>query len=175
MKKIAIVALLSAFIAAPAVAADMYVGVNVGQNRYDDSTMSKNTSTAIGILGGHTINENISIEAAYTSLGSLVPDSTYPDETLKGSAISLSGVGSYPVNPQFSLFGKLGIARTTVDFSFMGLTFSGNKTNLAFGFGGQYNVSPAVGIRAGFDRYKVGILDWSADTDVMSVGAVFKF
>ena len=183
MKKIAIVALLSAFFAAPVVAADgygdEYGGVNVGQNKVDDSTMSKNTSTAFGIMSGSAISETFAVEAAYTYLGSLEPDPAFPGLTLEGSAISLSGVVSYPLDQWFSLYGKLGFARTAVDISYPGVTLSGNKTGLTFGFGGQLNVAPGVDIRAGFDRYKVVMSvpgsELSADTDVMSVGAVFNF
>jgi OmpA-OmpF porin, OOP family len=173
MKKIAIAALLSAVIAAPAVAADMYAGVNLGQTKYDISGATKNTATAFGILGGYTFNENFAAEAAYTSLGSV---DIVPGVTVKGHVIGLSGVGSYPFNQQFSLFGKLGFARTTVEGSgpnCIGCT-SDNKSGVTFGFGGQYNVSPTVGIRAGFDRYKVGI-NPTKNADVMSVGGVFKF
>ncbi len=176
--KIFAAALFSA-VAAPAVAADLYGGVNVGQNKYDDSTMTTNTSTAFSLVGGGTINENLAVEAAYTRLGSLEPDSATPGMTLKGNAISLSGVGSVPINQQFSLFGKLGLARTTSDISYLGITLSGNKTGVAFGLGSQYNISPAISMRASFDRYKVGTTvgtaNWSANADVLSVGAVFKF
>lgn len=169
MKKIAIAALLSAVVAAPAVAADMYAGVNVGQTKYDfQAGAAKDTSTAFGILGGYTFNENLAAEAAYTSLGSV---DVGPGTTVKGSAISLSGVGSYPFSKEFSIFGKLGFARTTADATGQA---SENKSAVVFGLGGQYNVSPEIGIRAGFDRYKVGSTN-SINADVMSIGAVFKF
>lgn len=168
MKKIAIAVLLSAVVA-PAVAADMYAGVNLGQTKYDfGAGAAKDTSTAFGILGGYTINENFAAEAAYTSLGSV--DVGF-GTTVKGSVISLSGVGSYPFNKEFSLFGKLGVARTNVDIT---ANPSESKTGVTFGLGGQYNVTPAAGIRVGFDRYKVGSTN-SINADVISVGGVFKF
>jgi OOP family OmpA-OmpF porin len=170
MKKIAIAVLLSTVICAPAIAADMYAGVNLGQNKYDfTGTFNKNTSTAFGVLVGFPINENFAAEIAYTGLGSVDP---IPGTTVKGSGFSLSGVGTYPINQQFSLFGKVGVARTAVDQSDSFSSFTLNKTDVTFGFGGQYNISTTVGIRAGFDRYKVGS---TINTDIMSIGGVFKF
>jgi OmpA-OmpF porin, OOP family len=169
MKKIAIAVLLSAVVAAPAVAADMYAGINLGHNKYDfPAGAAKNTSTALGILGGYTFNENFAVEAAYTSLGKV---DVAPGITAKAHVISLSGVGSYPFSKEFSLFGKLGVARATGESTG---SPSDSKSGVTFGFGGQYNVSSAVGIRAGFDRYKVGSTN-SINADVISVGGVFKF
>jgi len=54
MKKIAIAVLLSAFVAAPAVAADTggYVGVNVGSAKIDSPGFD--TTTSFGVLGGYS-------------------------------------------------------------------------------------------------------------------------
>lgn len=167
MKKIAIAVLLSA-IAAPAFAEGMYVGVNLGQNKYDDSTMTKTTSNAVGVLGGYTFSKNFAAEAAYISLGSL---ELSPGFTVKTTALSLSGVGSFPISDQFSLFAKLGLAQTKADITSLP---SETKSGATFGIGGQYNVTSAIGIRLGYDRYKVGEQN-SIDANITSIGGVFKF
>lgn len=173
MKKIAIALMLSTVAVAPAFAEQMYVGVNLGQNKYDFAGAgitgtTKDTSTAFGILGGYSFNKNIAVEVAYTSLGSV---DVVPGVTVKGSAMSVSGVGSYPFNDQFSLFAKLGIAQTKIESTG---SASETKSGATFGIGGQYNVSSTIGIRVGYDRYKVG-KNPSIDTSVMSVGGVFGF
>ena len=165
MKKIAIAVLLSAFVAAPAVAADMYVGMNVGSAKIDSPGFESSTSFAL--LGGYTFSENVAAEIAYSNFGS----ESGAGITSKSSAVSISGVGSYPVNEQFSLFAKLGFAITTLELP----TFaSDNKSDLTFGFGGQFNVDKQIGIRVSYDVYKVGSVN-SADQKVMSIGGVFKF
>ncbi|NOU01776.1 MAG: outer membrane beta-barrel protein [Gallionella sp.] len=172
MKKIAIVALLSAFAAAPALA-ENYIGVNVGSAKIDLSGASNTSSFAL--LGGFGVNENVAIEVAYTSFGK----DNAANGSIKSKGVSFSGVGSYPINEQFSVFGKLGFASTTVDVTVLTGPFAGSgsssKTGLTYGFGAQFNVNKQVGIRAGYDSYKIGDSSSSSDQNVMSIGGIFKF
>ncbi|MGC2048622.1 MAG: outer membrane beta-barrel protein [Gallionella sp.] len=166
MKKLAVAVLLSAAIAAPAVASDMYVGVNIGSAEIDLPGASSTTS--IALLGGYTFNKNFAAEIAYTDFGS---HDYGGGLTLKSSGLSISGVGSYPINEQFSLFAKLGFASTTLDPSG---SPTEDDTDMTYGIGGQFDVNKQVGIRFGYDVYKVGASP-SYDEKVMSVGGVFKF
>jgi OmpA-OmpF porin, OOP family len=166
MKKIAIAVLLSVTVAAPAVAADMYVGVNIGSAKIDASNLDSTTSFAL--LGGYTFNEYFAAEVGYTDFGS----KDYSGFNLKSSAWSISGVGAYPFNEQFSVFAKLGVASTTTDTS----GTSTSKSDLTYGIGGQFNVNKQVGIRLGYDVYKVA--DPTSSTfneNVASIGGIFKF
>jgi OmpA-OmpF porin, OOP family len=164
MKKIAIAAILSAFVAAPALAADTYLGVNVGKNQTDYSGV--NSSTAIGVLGGYTINQHVAAEVAYTNLGSA--DTKY-GTSLTGHVFSIAAVGSLPLNNDFSLLGKLGLASSTVEES----GYSESKSDLTYGIGAQYNASKTVGIRLGYDSFKVGSSN-TKDSTLITIGAVFK-
>ena len=168
MKNIAIAVLLSAFIVAPAFAADtpFYAGINVGSAKIDSTGFS--TTTSFSLLGGYTFNENVAAEVAYTNFGSKDIGFGF---TYKSSAFSISGVGSYPINEQFSVFAKLGFASTTLELTAFP---SESKSDLTYGFGGQFNVDKQIGIRVGYDVYKVGS-PTSVDQKVTSVGAVFKF
>ena len=169
MKKISIVLLLSAFIAAPAVAADMgyYVGVNVGSAKIDSPGFD--TTTSFGVLGGYNFNQNFAAEVAYTNFGT----KDYPTlPGVKSDAWSLSGVGSYPINEQFSVFAKLGVASTTLEASGVPST---SKSDLTYGIGAQFNANKQVGIRLGYDVYKVtdGVL--TVDQKNTNLGVVFNF
>jgi OOP family OmpA-OmpF porin len=163
MNKIAIAALLSALVAAPAIAADAYVGVNVGKNQMDYSGV--NSSTAIGVLGGYSFNQNVAAEVAYTNLGS----ADYYGTSITGHVFSVAAVGSLPLNKDFSLLGKLGVASSTYEVS----GYSESKSDLTYGIGAQYNVSKTVGIRLGYDSFKVGS-SYTKDSALISIGAVFK-
>jgi OOP family OmpA-OmpF porin len=163
MNKIAIAALLSALVAAPAIAADAYVGVNVGKNQMDYSGV--NSSTAIGVLGGYSFNQNVAAEVAYTNLGS----ADYYGTSITGHVFSVAAVGSLPLNKDFSLLGKLGVASSTVEVP----GYSESKTDLTYGIGAQYNVSKTVGIRLVYDSFKVGSSN-TKDSALISIGAVFK-
>lgn len=165
MKRIAIAVLLSAM-AAPAFAQG-YIGINAGQNKYD-RTLPDDTSNSLGILGGIAFNKFFAVEVGYTDLGSV----DFPGGSLKGTAWNLSAVGSLPLGDYFSLFAKAGGARTEIKEP----SFSQTKTGATYGAGGQFNITPAIGIRVSYDRYKVGggtIPEFN--TNVTSIGALFKF
>ncbi len=177
MKKFVIAALLSAFVAAPAVAAGMYASVKLGNVRYGYSNVTNDNQTGFGLLGGYSFNEDFAIEAEHNSLGGF----NFTDSAWKGSSIGLSGVGFFPLNQQFSLFGKLGIARSTLKgIAKPGYAIPGNTTinniGLTFGLGGQYNVGKEFGIRAGVDNFPVGNSAFGTSRAGMTyVGGVIKF
>src|SRR5450759_5343800 len=154
MKKIASAALLSV-VGAPAVAADephMYAGVRVGQAKtsIDNTVLDTANPTAFGVFLGHTFSPNFGIEGEYLALGEIKGGGG----SAKSNGFSVSGVGSYPINEQFSLFGKLGYAMITSKFS-GGVTGSDAKSKaVTYGLGAQYNVTPGVGVRLGWDKYK---------------------
>jgi OOP family OmpA-OmpF porin len=181
MKKIAIAALLSVVVA-PAVAADephMYAGVRVGQAKtsIDNTTLTTSNPTAFGVFLGHTFSPNFGIEGEYLALGEIKGAG---GGSAKSNGFSVSGVGSYPINDQFSVFGKLGYAMITSKLSGGGGPDVNAKSNgVTYGLGGQYNVSPGVGIRLGWDKYKLNHTDatvnFKGNVSLISVGAVFKF
>ncbi len=166
MKKIAIVALLSAFAAAPAVAADMYVGIKAGSANKKVNTVSE-SSSSFGISAGYTINPNFALEAGYTDLGSVASG------TISFKAFGVSAVGSYPINEQISVFVTLGMASTTET----GFGLEGKRTAATYGLGAQYNVSPTVGVRLGWEQHSFGdgSIFAQGDSSLVSVGAVLKF
>lgn len=174
MKKITLLGLIFTLVAAPAIAEGMYVGVKLGQANYDFGKITNNDQAAFGFLAGFNITNNATVEVEYNNLGGY-------DHSLgivSGRAFSLSGIGSIQLNSQFSLFGKLGLASTTLnDRAKPGVVgdLSYSNTGLNFGLGAQYNISPFVGVRAGLDSFKVG--NANSNTDRMRMvymGAVFK-
>lgn len=169
MKKIAFITLLAAFAAAPAVAADFYAGVKLGQANYNYSNLTKNNPTGFGVFGGYTINQNFAVEAEYIDLGSIAAAGL----SSKTDAWGVSAIGSYPINEQFSVFGKLGFARSTMKQT---PAYTAKNTSATYGLGGQYNASQSVGVRFGWERYKVGDARTNtAGVNLYSVAGVFKF
>ncbi len=165
IKKVALTALLIAFVAAPAVAADFYAGVKLGSVNNSVPTASE-SSSGFGVLGGYTINPNFAVEVGYTDLGSVVSGLV----TFK--AFEVSVLGFYPVNPQFSLFGKLGMASTDESL----LDISKTRSAITYGLGVQFDVNKSAGFRLGFDHYSFGGgVFVEGDIDLYSVAAVLKF
>ncbi len=166
MIKIAIVVLLSAFVAAPAIAGDAYLGVNAGQNKIDVATVK--ASTAYGVLGGYAFNENIAAEVSYTNIGSA--ERNLSVDKLTGNVMSIAAVGSLPLSQAFTLFAKLGYAQSKIDVA--GFS-SQTKSDLTYGVGAQFNASKTVGIRLGYDSFKVA-KNPTANSALITIGAVFK-
>jgi len=155
MKKIVLVSLLSAIVAAPAVAAgnegQLYAGVKL--------------SDGLGIFGGYTIDERFSAEAEYTELGS----SGY----YTSSAIGVSGVYTLPVKQQFSLVGKLGIARATSDYSSQVTTYTSTNTALSFSIAAQYAINPKALVQGGIQSYTLA--SGAGNGDSLYIAGVYKF
>lgn len=190
MKKLIAAALLSVAVApafaAPTADSGYYVGVDVGNGkvRVNDCggcTPTKDNDTVGGILMGYQYNKNLAVEVKYTGTGKW-EDNTVPGD-IKGDALVLAVVGIAPINNEFSIYGKLGIASNNSKVSnsaAMGVQDT-RRTAATYGIGAQYNVTPTVGIRLGYDSYQ-GKVDSTAggasvdsDSDVWTVGVVFKF
>lgn len=148
MNKIAIAVLLSSFITAPVVAAESYIGIGAGQNKMDITGAKE--STAFSVFGGYSFNEYVAGELAYVNFGSA--DTTSASTTIKGSAASISAVGSLPLSKAFSLFARLGYATTSIEATGGS---SQSKSDLTYGVGAQFNAAKNIGVRLGYDRKSV--------------------
>lgn len=176
MKKITIAVLLSAFVAAPAFAADQgfYIGANVGQasTSMDNTTLTKKSDTALTVLAGYQVMKYFAVEAQYNHLGN-IGDPGGNNHSVTG--YSLVAVGIYPFNEEWSGFAKLGYASTSIAIT----PTDSKKSAATYGIGGQYNINQALGVRVGYDMYSIGgdapVFNNNAKTGVVSVGVVYKF
>lgn len=184
MKKIIAATLLASCVAGPAFGAGegFYAGINVGRTSTNiTSNLPINTkSTEIGVLAGYQFDKNWAVEAEYTGAGKFV--TTPANLNGKVNALSLSAVGTWSMSDTFALYGKLGLARTSTSVSSVpaGSVLGKNRTGLNFGLGLQYNVTPTIGIRAGYDRYDAEIAGPAVtgskfSNNKWSVGTIFKF
>lgn len=176
MKKIAIALLLTASIVTPVVAADMqhmYVGARVGKanTSIDNAVLNKDNPTGYGVFIGHMFSPSFALEGEYLRLGEV----TQGTAGSKSDGYSLSGVGSFPLGEEFTLFGKLGYAKISSKPTGSSTGGKAKSDGVTYGFGGQFNATPMVGIRAGWDKYKLDDNAFKGDISLVSVGAVFKF
>ena len=190
MKKIAIAALLSAVVAAPAFAADngFYAGVTVGgsktSNPYPGMAMTKSSDTVAGVLAGYQFTKNWGAEVFYTGAGKFSATSGGITGSGKADVYGIVGTGTLPLSDAFSLYGKLGYARAKTTTSIpAGFALTGaTRAAATYGLGAIYNLTPAVGIRLGWDRYAAATQSGVAlgakdnfNADVYSLGATYKF
>ena len=200
MKKIAIAALLSAVVAAPAFAADngFYIGADLGRSSTSaaaGAVLTKSSDTVFGVLAGYQFTKNWGAEAFYTGAGKWTAQDTAGLANVNGKADTwgVVGTGTLPLSDAFSLYGKLGYAstKTTVSCSVIiggaacGNAGPSNATRGAatYGLGAIYNVTPAVGIRFGWDRYGAAVTNSvngggaknNYNANVYSLAATYKF
>lgn len=177
MKRIAILFTLSAALS-PALASNFYAGIRAGQattsienNTYNNSTLTSTNPTGWGILVGHDFDANLAVEAEYLNLGEIKAGTG----SAKSDGFSFSGIGSFPLNPKFSLFGKLGYAVITGTPGGTFTALEAKSSAITYGFGVQYNYTPALAVRAGWDKYKFNDSGLNGNASFLSAGALFRF
>jgi OOP family OmpA-OmpF porin len=146
MKK-TLVCISLALLGAQALAADSgwYVGGDIGSSKFkaEGDTERK---TGFGAFGGYSLNPNVAFEAQVRRLGSWDVEGT----DVSANSLSLSVLAKAPISQQFSLYGRLGVARNSVDVSEGNYSASAHKTKALIGFGAEYLISKEFNLRAEF-------------------------
>ena len=180
-------AIAGAFAASQA-SAQAYVGASIGQSDVDDEiTTGLITSgsvdgkdTAFKIFGGFMFNRHFGIEGAYVDLGEVSYSGSFGGTPVTGGKVEVSGVnisalGAFPVNEQFSIFGKIGLFIWDAEASDVtgGVPFSAkiDGTDVSFGVGASYSFTRNLALRAEWEMFKTD----DADATLLSAGVVWKF
>jgi len=149
--------------------AGWYAGLDVGRSRTgvgtDDingalanqgapgAASADDSATMYGINGGYRLNRNFALEGALSRLGSF----DYNGDTVSGkftaNALSLAGVGIWPVTNAFSVYGKAGLALTDVNLEAPVTDASHTGTGLLVGAGVTYDFDGGYFAKAGWDHY----------------------
>ena len=142
---------------------------------------------------GYRFSPAVAIEGFYADLGEYSSRSNVSTPSIgtvsanyqsKGYGIDV--VLSAPITQEFSVYGRLGVmqSKTEAAFGSTGSVIlasnSGNKTKTGqhFGVGLQYDISPAIGLRAEVETFrKLGDDSTGGElkVDVVSLGAIFRF
>jgi len=160
-----------------------YVGASAGQSTTDSCITGTcdDSDTAWKVYGGLEMNEYISMEVGYVDLGTVKYSAPTGTRDTNGMTIQL--VGTYALNPSFTLIGRGGmnILNTEVNGAIAGTPVNNagdTDVSWSLGLGAQYNFTKSVGLRMEWERYfEVGDPNSTgeADIDLLSAGVVFKF
>jgi OOP family OmpA-OmpF porin len=167
-----------------------YVGVGVvaSQHKYNLSTDTSNGDRKSDewsgkIYGGYQLDKTWAVEGGYTDFGK--SDYAYTVGALRSTIDSkshsyyIAGKGSYPINDQFSAFGKLGVAYNKNEVSATGLASrfngDGNRTNLYASVGGEYALNQKVSLSLEYEHYGKNDIDQGRKKGVVSLGARYNF
>ena len=179
-------------VSTPALSQDTgwYAGLGVGQSNFKDGCNGvsgpgiscDDTDTAWNIFGGYQFTKHFSAQLGYVDLGELSAEfAGFGSANIKAKGFELLGGGTYPINEQFSVYGKLGFFRWDVDFNDgTGLVGSTSDTGTSF--------THVIGVKYNFTKTIAGTLQWQryynigdsnttgqSDIDVIGVGVIFKF
>ena len=155
-----------------------YLGGAFGLARIDGNDFDDNSSVLKAFAGGK-LNSNIGIEAAMHDFHE-TKDGGFTSN-LSGKSLAL--VGFLPLTDSFELFIKGGNLWWENDLEFGSFKDSRDGTEIFYGVGGNFYLSPSIAMRAELERYDlefksndVGInIDTTTAVDVASVGVVFSF
>lgn len=171
-----------------------YIGASIGQSKYKDLpsglTNADDKDTGYKVYGGYQINQNWGIEATYFDLGKFTGnESVFNGNTIvpvnasaKVQAWGLAGTFTAPISHGFSVFGKLGLARSELKTNASGIGFRAHQkesgTGANYGIGAKYDFAPNFAVRAEWERLnKVGedATTGETDMDFLSAGITVKF
>jgi len=158
LKKIAAAAAL-AFVASSAFAAPaaIYGGLDAGSTKVD----GLDSKTSFGGFVGYGFHPNFAVELGYRQLGKW--DDVKLDQT------HLSVIGSYPLNRQLDIYGRLGYNQLSLDGSSGRYSYSYDiGSGALYGVGLNYSFAPNISARIEAQKP-------SSDSTNVGVGIVFKF
>lgn len=163
-----------------------YAGLHFGQSSAECASAPgvscDDSDSAWKILGGYQFNRNLAVEVGYANLGEITITGGGSRLVVETTAWDLVGVGSFPINNQFSVYGKLGFHSSETEIG----SAKDDGIDLTYGIGVRYDFSRNLGVRAEWQRYgsvaapaaTSGALSARAqefDIDVLSLGLVYKF
>lgn len=179
-KKLIMLAVVSAAISLPVAAQEtpFYLSGVIGQSNFKTNnadfsplnvTSVDKKDTQFGIAAGYRFSPNLAVELGYLDFGKAKVNATYSGTGVTGegkiNTTHASLIFSAPIDPFWSVYGRLGAARSDrkVSASASGLTLSESdkKTEALFGLGMGY----------AFARNLTGTLEYQKlnDSDVSAI------
>lgn len=186
MKKITMIAMIAALAAPLAVQAEgFYVGGNIGraEQKADVGYASfKESTTAYKLVGGYGFNKNFGAEIGYADLREVSVSGNGASVTSKPTAFYAAATGTLPLNEQFSLIGKLGLAAareklTAHRFLAASESYSETRTTPYISVGAAFVLNKQVSFVAEYENFGKVAKDGSANikADMFSAGVRYSF
>jgi opacity protein-like surface antigen len=159
-----------------------YVGASGGESKFRaecNRTITQfecdRKDTGFKVYAGGQLSQILGLEIGYTDFGRI---RTAGGET-DAWAVPLSLTAGVPIGSRFAAFGKVGgvYGRTDVTASLDSLTETGHKSGWGwtYGAGATFAITPAIQLRADWDRYKLDFANGRSDVDMLSAGVQFRF
>jgi OOP family OmpA-OmpF porin len=182
--------LAAAALAAPAAASGqsaergIYLGASVGAARSRDACVDvalaftcQDTDVAMRLFGGYQVNRHLALEAGFADLGEVKLTAGSANAAIKSTAFDFAAIISWPLNPEFFVYGRLGMYYGRAEASAAGgavLTGPSASTydDLTYGLGARFDFRRHFGVRLEWQRYN----DFNGtDIDTLGVAALYRF
>lgn len=143
MKKNILIALIAAATFAPAMAADTYMGVNIGRTEQkltvDGVGSVKDNTTGTALYAGYQFDKSFGIEGGVAYLGKASISAQGITATAKPTTVYVAGTASLPLQDGFGLFAKVGVAQTRTKMTVTGFgSDSNNETSALVSVGASF-------------------------------------
>lgn len=183
MKKLIFALIAAATAVGSAQAAGPYVGLGVAtaDHNYNlpGTTTGDGYKASAKVFGGYDIDQTWGVEAGYTDFRksdySYTVNGVTRSGNSQGHSTYLAGKATLPINEQFGVYGKLGVANNKRTVSDPTLGSGDSKTELYAGVGVQYNLNQKVSLTAEYERYGKNKDQLGAKADVFSAGVKYAF
>lgn len=160
----------------------------MGVNTLNSSATGQPTSWKATL--GYQLDDHFAVEASYIDVGKISYHATgmlgaFPvsgSEVVSAKLWNWSGVAKYDLTESFSLMGKLGVASFksssqpggTLAPAFAAMKLAGSKTDVSYGIGAGYQLTPSLALRMDWDRISTGI-SAQKQLSIYSAGLAFNF
>lgn len=176
-----------------ALADDFYVGVNlasksdgyINQTGRDGKTTradSKDGGIPVKLYGGYNLSPVLALEGGYQRFGTNHFDLPLGGQLgAEAHAFYAAAKGTLALNEQWSLFGKLGVARASSKITVSGLgaasdSSTANRNRLYASVGGAYAISQQLSVQLEWDRFgKVNNEGLNSNLNNLSLGLRYSF
>lgn len=156
-----------------------YVGFSLGETEHEGfcdgaaavGLSCDETDTGFKLYIGIDLDETFAVEASLVDLGQASFGAFGYRGTYEMSALSADVVAKIPFDEKFSIFGKVGLALWSWDFSENIFVFgpdSDSGIDLKYGFGAELNLQDNIGLRGEYEVYDID----GADVNFVSLGVV---
>ena len=165
-------AAVTTLVALSAHAEGLYLGGGLGTSHYKGGNVggapTDRSDTGLKLYGGYSVLPNLAVETGYANLGKF--KSAAGD--LSASGVFVDAVGSLPLGAGFSALGSVGLLSGKLKNN-----VGGSDSGMSYKFGGgvQYELAKNIGLRGEWERYHFDALNTKASTDMLSLGANYRF
>lgn len=158
-------------------AAQPYVGANLGRADMDArvrlglapgaDAVASDTDNGYKLVGGYQLSRHLGVEAGYVVHGELKVPLSGRIATLEPRSLYVAATGTLPLNQQFSLFGKLGVANNRVAGE--------SKAGALLGAGVSYVFTPAVSAVLEYEHFRKMNDQYALKSKLVSAGVRVAF